>query len=52
MFAKYYACDPLQLGLVKQTDQVDIFFIQNYKADDSFFSLALSNICYGNIKTI
>lgn len=22
MFAKYYACDPLQLGLIKQTDQV------------------------------
>ena len=31
MFAKYYACDPLTIGLIKQTDQVTMMrnFDQN-----------------------
>ncbi len=26
IFAKYYACDPVRIGLIKQTDQVYTFF--------------------------
>jgi hypothetical protein len=26
IFAKYHTCDPVQIGLIKQTDQVYAFF--------------------------
>ena len=50
MFAKYHACDPLQLGLIKQTDQV------RQEKDEAVarktvFSV-VSIVCHGNLEAI
>jgi hypothetical protein len=52
IFAKYYACDPVRIGLIKQSDQVYTILNEEISNKRLFFFVALSSICYGNIKTI
>ena len=53
IFAKYHACDPVKLGLIKQSDQVcKISHIETRgkKTNTLVCSIALSIVRHGNVK--
>lgn len=52
IFAKYYACDPVKLGLIKQSDQVCQFphISTRQQINKLLCSIALSIVRHGNVK--